>query len=111
MSAAYTGTDYLRGCPSRHARAVGQEPVDLAAFFDENRRKFMGAIVILAILNEGTNLTFGGLNTSLLALMVVTWVVLAVTAYLFKSRCVQYVVAAVNVLLTVWYALTFVRTL
>ena len=90
---------------------VGQEPVDLAAFFDGNRRKFTGTIAIYAIVNEGTNLTLEGFNTSLLALMVITWILLAVIAYSFKARRVQYAVAMVNTILTVWYAMTFVRTL
>ena len=33
------------------------EPIDLSDFFDRHRRKFMGAIATLAIVNEGTNLT------------------------------------------------------
>jgi hypothetical protein len=86
-------------------------PIDLTAFFDHHRRKFMGAIAVLAIVNEATNLTLEGFNTSLLAMMVVAWVVLAVTALLFKSYRVQYAVAVANVILTAWYAVTFVPAL
>jgi hypothetical protein len=87
------------------------EPIDLSSFFDTHRRKFMGAIAVLAIVNEVTNLTLQGFNTSLLGLMVAAWVLLAVTAFTFESKRVQYAVAAANVILTVWYAATFVRTL
>jgi hypothetical protein len=90
---------------------TNDEPLDLSSFFDTHRRKFMGAITVLAIVNEVTNLTLQGFNTSLLGLMVAAWVLLAVTAFTWESKRVQYAVAAANVILTVWYAATFVRTL
>src|SRR5579863_206551 len=90
---------------------TNDEPIDLASFFDHHRRKFMGAIATLAIVNEATNLTLQGFNTSLLGLMVAAWVVLAVTAYIWAAPRVQYAVAAANVVLTVWYAMVFVPAL
>jgi hypothetical protein len=90
---------------------ANDEPIDLSGFFDDHRRKFMGAIAVLAIVNEVTNLTLQGFNTSLLGMMVAAWVLLALTAFIWKSPKVQYTVAALNVILTVWYAATFVRTL
>ena len=90
---------------------TSDEPIDLSGFFDSHRRKFMGAIATLAIVNEVTNLTLQGFNTSLLGMMVFAWVLLALTAFIWESKKVQYAVAALNVILTIWYAATFVRTL
>jgi len=90
---------------------TSDEPIDLSGFFDSHRRKFMGAIATLAIVNEVTNLTLQGFNTSLLGMMVFAWVLLALTAFIWESKRVQYAVAALNVILTIWYAATFVRTL
>ncbi len=90
---------------------ASDQPIDLTAFFDHQRRKFMGAIATLAIVNEATNLTLDGFNTSLLAIMVIAWVVLAVTAFSFGSYRIQYAVAVTNVILTVWYAVTCVPSL
>jgi hypothetical protein len=88
-----------------------EQPIDLSDFFDRRRRKFMGAILTLTIVNEGTNLTLQGFNTSLLGLMVAGWLVLAATAFAWKAKPVQYAVAAANVALTTWYAFTFVSAL
>jgi len=90
---------------------ANDEPIDLSAFFNSHRRKFMGAIATLAIVNELTNISLKGFDSSLLGFMVVGWVLLALTAFIWESPKVQYSVAALNVILTVWYAATFVRTL
>lgn len=105
--ARYGGLDSRIRLPFANARGA----IDLASFFDHHRRKFMGAIATLAIVNETTNLTLQGFNTSLLGLMVAAWVVLAVTAYIWAAPRVQYAVAAANVMLTVWYAIVFVPAL
>ena len=88
-----------------------EEPIDLTAFFDRNRRKFMGVITIYALVNEATNLTLEGFNSTLLGLMVLAWVVLFAIAWLCQSPRIQLVVAAANVALTAWYAVTFVPAL
>jgi hypothetical protein len=87
------------------------EPIDLTAFFELNRRKFMGVIAIYALVNEATNLTIEGFNTTLLGLMVLAWVVLFAIAWLWRSPQIQLAVAAANVILTAWYAITFVPAL
>jgi hypothetical protein len=89
----------------------GAEQIDLTAFFDRNRRKFMGVITTLAVVNEATNLTLQRFNTSLLGLMVLTWVVLFAIAWRWASYRVQLIVAAANVVLTAWYAVTFIPAL
>jgi len=90
---------------------IKDEPVDLSAFFDSHRRKFMGAIVTLAIVNEATNLTLEGFNGSILGLMVAGWVLLFSAALLWESKRVQYAVASANVVMTIYYAATFVPAL
>ena len=58
-----------------------------------------------------TNLTIEGFNSTLLGLMVLAWVVLFAIAWLCQSPRIQLVVAAANVALTAWYAVTFVPAL
>jgi hypothetical protein len=87
------------------------EPVDLSAFFDSHRRKFMGAIVLLALVNEATNLTLAGFNTSRLGWLIVGWVLLFSAAFVWEDKHLQYAVAATNVVMTVYYAATFVPAL
>jgi hypothetical protein len=88
-----------------------EEPIDLEKYFDDNRRKFMATIATLALVNEATNLTLVGFNTSLLGLLVAGWVLLFTAAFLWKSRRVQYAVAVANAVMTIYYAATFVPTL
>jgi hypothetical protein len=86
-------------------------PIDLTAFFDRNRRKFMSIVIIYAIVNEATNLTLPGFGSLLLGLMVVAYIVLFSIAWIWKSQTVQLVVAAANVALTAYYAAKFVPAL
>jgi hypothetical protein len=87
------------------------EPIDLTAFFDRNRRKFMGVIMILAIVNEVTNLTLPGFGNLTIGLMIAAWIVLLSVGMIWKSPRVQLAVAAANVVLTSYYAVKFVPAL
>jgi hypothetical protein len=90
---------------------VTDEPIDLTTFFERNRRKFMGVLVVLAVINEATNLTLEGFSSLVLGLMVIAWVVLFTVAWIWKSQSVQLAVAVANVVLTAYYAVKFVPTL
>jgi hypothetical protein len=70
------------------------EPIDLTAFFDRNRRKFMSVVLILAIVNEATNLTLPGFGSLLIGLMIMAWIVLLTVGMIWKSQRVQLTVAA-----------------
>ena len=87
------------------------EPIDLTAFFDRNRRKFMGVIMILAIVNEVTNLTLPGFGNLTIGLMIAAWIVLLSVGMIWKSPRVQLAMAAANVVLTSYYAVKFVPAL
>ena len=89
----------------------GDEPIDLKAFFDRNRRKFMSIILILALVNEVTNLTLPGFGSLHIGLLIMGWIVLLSVGIIWKSERVQLGVAVANVVLTVHYAVTFVPAL
>ena len=89
----------------------GDGPVDLKAFFDRNRRKFMSIILILALVNEVTNLTLPGFGSLHIGLLILAWIVLLSVGIISKSERVQLAVAAANVALTAHYAVTFVPAL
>ena len=90
---------------------IADQTIDLTAFFESNRRKFMGVLVVLAVINEATNLTLGGFSSLVLGLMVIAWVVLFTAAWIWKSQSVQLAVAVANVVLTAYYAVKFIPTL
>jgi hypothetical protein len=87
------------------------EPIDLSAFFDRHRRKFMGVLIVLAIVNQATNLTLEGFSAPILGYMIIVWIGLFAAAWAWKSQSVQLAVAAVNVAMTAYYAVTFVPAL
>jgi hypothetical protein len=89
----------------------GDEPIDLTDFFDRNRRKLMGVLIMLAVCNEAINLTLEGFGSPLLAVMVVAYIALFAIAWTWKSQPVQLAVVAANVALTAYYAVTFVPAL
>jgi hypothetical protein len=87
------------------------EPIDLSAFFDRHRRKFMGVLIVLALVNQATNLTLEGFNVPILGYMIIVWIALFAAAWIWKSHAVQLAAAAVNVALTAYYAVNFVSAL
>lgn len=89
---------------------TNDEPIDLSAFFDRHRRKLMGVLIVLAIVNQATNLTLEGFSAPILGYMIIVIGLFAV-AWIWKSHSVQLAVAAVNVAMTAYYAVTFVPAL
>ncbi|HRK63541.1 MAG TPA: hypothetical protein PLN53_04055 [Terricaulis sp.] len=87
------------------------DPIDLSAFFDRHRRKFMGVIAAGAIVNVVTHLALRGFAPTLLGAMVVLWVLLALIGFLWSAKPVQYAVASANIALSAWYATTFIVAL
>ena len=88
-----------------------EEPVDMTAFFDRNRRKFMGVMVILTVMNEALNLSLPGFGSVHLGLLVLGWIVLLSIGIWSSSPRVQLALAGLNVLLTIYYAVNFVPIL
>ena len=80
-------------------------------FFDGNRRKFMGVILILAITNEILNLSLPGFGSLHVGLLVLAWIVLLSIGMASRSPKIQLVLAGINVLLTFHYAVEFIPAL
>lgn len=93
--------------PSPH----DNKPIDLTAFFEGNRRKFMGTMLVTISINEITNLTIQGFNTSLLGLMVLAWAVLFVIGWQWASQKVQLAICVINIAMTTYYAMNFIPAL
>src|SRR5438874_13814054 len=91
--------------------ASDNSAIDMTAFFERNRRKYMAVVIALAAVNEFINLSLPGFGSLQVALLVGTWIVLFSVGWVSPSTRVQLAVAAVNVLLTVYYAVTFVPSL
>jgi len=85
--------------------------LDMTAFFERYRRKYFAVIIVGASWNEMINLTLPGFGSLHLALLAAAWIVLLAIGWTWSSPRVQLAVAAVNVLLTVHYAITFVPSL
>ena len=85
--------------------------IDMTAFFERNRRKYMAVVVALAAVNEIINLSLPGFGSLQVALLVGAWIVLFSVGWVSPSIRVQLVVAAANVLLSAYYAVTFVPSL
>jgi hypothetical protein len=85
--------------------------IDMTAFFERNRRKYLAVVAALAAVNGFINLSLPGFGSLQLALLVGAWIVLFGIGWLSPSTRVQLVIAAANVLLTVYYAVTFVPSL
>ena len=85
--------------------------IDMTGFFERNRRKYMAVVIALAAVNGLINLSLPGFGSLQLALLVGVWIVLFGVSWLSPSSRVQLAVAAANVLLTAYYAVTFVPSL
>jgi len=89
----------------------GDDAIDMTAFFDRNRRKFMAVVLTLAVVNEVTNLSLPGFGSLHVGLLVGAWIVILSVGWFWHSYRVQLAVAAANVALTVHYAVTFIPAL
>ena len=85
--------------------------IDMTAFFDRNRRKYMAVVIVLAAINEIVNVSLPGFGSFQLGVLVAAWIVLFGVAWTWQSNRVQVAVAAVNAMLTIYYAMTFVPSL
>jgi len=68
----------------------------------------MVLVIILAITNEILNLSLPGFGSLHVGLLVLSWIVLLGVGIASKSHRVHHVLAAINILLTVHYAINFV---
>ena len=86
-------------------------PVDMTAFFERTRRKYMAVVFAVAASNELINLSLPGFGSIQVALLVAAWLFLFAVGWVFASLRVQLAIAAANVMLTGYYAVTFVPSL
>lgn len=89
----------------------GEALIDMTAFFERNRRKFMAVVLTLAVVNEVTNLSLPGFGSLHVGLLVAAWILLFCIGWVWQSHRVQLAVAAANVGLTAYYAVTFIPAL
>lgn len=89
-------------------RAV-EDGIDLAAYHDANRRKYLGALIVYQLLGVAANLSVASLSAA-------TWFVFpgfaaAAAAWIWRDRRVQYAALAIYVIMTAWYASQYVAVL
>ena len=85
--------------------------LDMTAFFERTRRKYMAVVFALAASNELINLSLPGFGSIQVALLVAAWLFLFTVGWAFASPRVQLAIAAGNLMLTAYYAVTFVPSL
>lgn len=83
--------------------------IDLSAWHDANRRKYIGALFLYQTLGVAANLSVASLS----AAVWLTFPALAamVAAWLWRDRRIQYAALAVIVFMTAWYASQYVAVL
>jgi hypothetical protein len=87
------------------------DSIDMTAFFERNRRKFIAVVLILAVVNEATNLSLPGFGSLHVGLLVAAWIMLLSIGWIWQSHRVQLAVAAANVVITAYYSVTFIPAL
>jgi hypothetical protein len=83
--------------------------VDLSAYHEANRRKYLGALFLYQILGAAANLIISSLSAAV-------WLVIAglagvAAAWLWRDRRVQLAALAIYVAMTAWYASQYVAVL
>ena len=71
----------------------------------------MGVILVLAVTSEILNLALPGFGSLHVGLLVLLWIVLLSVGILSSSSKIQHLLAAINVLFTVYYSVTFIPKL
>lgn len=91
--------------------STAERTLDMTKFFDTSRKKFMGVILILGVTNEILNLSLPGFGSLHVGLLVLLWIVLLSVGIVSSSSKVQHFLAGINVLITVYYSVTFIPML
>lgn len=86
-----------------------KDGLDLAAFHETNRRRFLSAVIVYELLMIFGNLAIASLESA--ALINVGQLALTGAAWLWADRRVQVGAVSLMLLLTGWYAYTFIPTL
>jgi len=87
------------------------EPIDMAEFYETTRPKFMITCLAMLAVGQVTNWTLPGFHSLPLVLIVGSWVVLLSSALVFKALRIQLAIAAANIALTIYYAVTYIPAL
>jgi hypothetical protein len=91
--------------------SMAEGSLDMTRFFDTSRKKFLGVILVLAVTSEILNLSLPGFGSLHVGLLVLSWIVLLGVGIFSSSSKIQHLLAAINVLFTVYYAVTFIPEL
>jgi hypothetical protein len=89
-------------------RAV-ENGIDLSAYHDANRRKYLGALFVYQLLGVAANLSVASLSAAVW--FVIPGMASVAAAWLWRDRRVQYAALGVYVIMTAWYASQYVAVL
>jgi hypothetical protein len=89
----------------------GSEPIDLATFHSENRRKFLAGMLLYNVLGMIANQMLPGFQSWEMTLLSVGQLFSLGAAWVWDSRRVQLAAVALMYLLTAWYAVNFIPAL
>jgi TM2 domain-containing membrane protein YozV len=89
-------------------RAV-ENGVDLSAYHEANRRKYLGALFLYQILGAAANLSISSLSAAVW--LVIPGLASVAAAWLWRDRRVQLAALAIYVAMTAWYASQYVAVL
>jgi hypothetical protein len=85
------------------------ERVDLVAFHEGSRRKYLGALIIVSLLGSGMNLTVETFRS--VVPTTAAWLAVIAAAWLWRGRWVQLAALAAYYAMLVWYALNYIPAL
>ena len=88
---------------------AAENGIDLPAYHDANRRKYLGALFIYQLLGVAANLSVSSLSAAVW--FVVPGLASVAAAWLWRDRRIQLAALAVYVLMTAWYASQYVAVL
>jgi len=91
--------------------ASSDEPIDLTALYERDRRKIMVLFLIFTLGGVGLNMTLPGFATSELLAIVVTMMAMFGIAWRWSSHKVQLAVIVLHAALTTYYAIRYVPLL
>jgi hypothetical protein len=89
-------------------RAV-ENGIDLAAYHDANRRKYLAALFVYQTLGVAANLSVASLSAA--AWLAIPGLASLAIAWLWRDRRVQFAALSVYILMTAWYASQYVAVL
>lgn len=89
----------------------GEEPVDMAGYFEVNRRKIAAVLTFGLLESQITNLTVPGFGGLTIWLMVLAYLAAYALLWFGRAMWMQYAAAAATLATTIWYVMTYLQEL